>query len=360
LASPRRARTIEDRLAQRLSDPNIVYLLGAGCSSCAGLPGTVGLTQVVESELRGEAATVFQEVKRCLVVTGIEEPNIEEILSELQHRLDAKGTRRSRRDRYRHAHDAACRCIRNALLVDQSTEHHKGFIERLVSRRRAEPAPGAPPVRIFTTNYDLLIELACEECDVVFVNGFEGVFRRHWMPSCFEYDVGKQTLHAKTPRFEQSARHVRLFKLHGSLSWSDEKGVVCELEPSRASEGSPVIIYPSRLKYAASVVPPFDWLLLTFGGVLSTARVLVSVGYSYADANLNQYIYNGLDQGLHLVALSREPIGALADRAKNPQVSILNEEATIIDGVAQDRTINLWAFEEFCAWLPAVTRRKRP
>jgi hypothetical protein len=209
--------------------------------------------------------------------------------------------------------------------VDTSTEYHKEFVKRLVSRRDAEPAKKAPPIQIFTTNYDLLIELACEESGIVVINGFEGIFLRRWSPSCFDYDIGKATTHVKTPRFEPSARHIRLYKIHGSLSWFKDGGQFYEEKPHPEFKETPLIIYPSRLKYAESICPPFDWLFRKFSAAVNSANQLISIGYRFADMHLNQYIFVGLDNGLSLLVLSKEPIDSLTCKSAHPRVSIIND-----------------------------------
>jgi len=199
---------IEKLLAHKLHDPGPVFLLGAGASFCAGLPGVRGLTELVRSKLRGTNQTAFKEVIHFLIDNGIDNPNIEEILSELFHRLSGLDLSTKERSRLTELFRKICLLIKDALLIDTPTEFHIEFMKRIVSRRKAEPAKKAPPIQIFTTNYDLLIELACEAQGISAINGFEGIFKRRWNPACFDLDIGKATDHAKTPRFESSSRHI--------------------------------------------------------------------------------------------------------------------------------------------------------
>jgi len=347
-------RTLEETLAQKLREPNTVFLLGGGASFCAGLPGVFELTNLVLSMLRNESCSTFEEITQFLLDNGIKKPNIEEVLSELHHRLSAIGSVHRDKERYKATFEVVCQCIQNTLKVDGPTEYHKDFVLRLVSRREAEPAKKAPPVQIFTTNYDLLIELACEESHIVAINGFEGVFHRRWNPACFDYDIGKATTHVQTPRFDPSARHIRLYKLHGSLSWFEDDGQFYEENPMLESNRTPLIIYPSRLKYAESIRPPFDWFFRRFGAAVSDADLLICIGYRFADENLNQYIFTGLDERLSLLVLSKEPIDAFVSISTHPRVSVINEERTIIDGNDQSEVTDLWAFEKFTKWLPAL------
>lgn len=192
---------------------------------------------------------------------------------------------------------------------------------------------------------------------MVAINGFEGIFHRRWNPGCFNCDIGKATTHPKTPRFEPSARHIRLYKLHGSLSWFEDNGEFYEEKPTSGSKRVPLIIYPSRLKYAESIRPPFDWLFRRFGAAVSEARLLICIGYRFADKHLNQYIDIGLNNGLSLLVFSKEPIETLANKSTHPQVSIINEENVIIDGEKQSEVTDLWAFEKFAKWLPALKEK---
>lgn len=352
-----RKSSIERVLKHKLHDPRPVFLLGAGTSFCAELPGVLGLTELARSKLRGTTRATFNEVLSVLIDNGIDNPNIEEVLSELFHRLNSLGLPTKERTRLTELFEKVCLLIKDALLIEAPTEFHNEFMNRIVCRRKAEPAKKAPPVQIFTTNYDLLIELACEASGIVSINGFEGIFKRRWNPACFDQDIGKATDHAKTPRFESSARHIRLHKLHGSLSWYEQNGEFYE-NPNLAPDKIPLIIYPSRLKYAESIRPPFDWLFRKFASAISQANLLICIGYRFADAHINQYIFSELDNGLSLLALSKGPIEVLSGRSTHPQVSILNEQTSIIDGKTLGSISELWAFEKFAYWIPALKKEK--
>jgi len=348
---------LETGLKKRLAESKIIYLLGAGASSCARLPGIFQLMNLVRSQLHNTSRAGFDDIIQSLTDSGIKEPNIEDILSELYYRLSAVAPAHPNRQRFKIIFEEVCQSIQNTLKVDTSTEYHKEFVQRVVSRREAEPAEKAPPVQIFTTNYDLLIELACEESHMIAINGFEGIFHRRWNPACFDYDIGRATSHTKTPRFDLSARHIRLYKLHGSLSWFEKNGEFYEKKPSSGSKRLPLIIYPSRLKYAESIRPPFDWLFRRFGAAASEARLLICIGYRFGDKNLNQYIFTGLDKGLSLLVITKEPVDALNSRSSHPRVSMINEESTIIDGNKQNEVTDLWAFEKFAKWIPALKEK---
>jgi len=348
---------LENILKKKLAESNIIYLLGAGTSFCAGLPGIFRLTNLVRSQLHNTSRSGFDKIIQSFNDSGLKEPNIEDILSELYYRLSAVAPEYPNIKQYKKIFEEVCQFIQHALKVDTSTEYHKEFLQRVVSRREAEPGKKAPPVQIFTTNYDLLIELACEESHMVVINGFEGIFCRRWNPGCFDYAIGRATSHIKTPRFEISALHIRLYKLHGSLSWYEKNREFYEEKPSSGSKRVPLIIYPSRRKYAESIRPPFDWLFRRFGTAVSKARLLICIGYRFEDEDLNQYVFSSLNKGLFLLAFSKEPIDALVSKSTHPRVSLINEENVIIDGEEQNEVTDLWSFEKFAKWLPALKEK---
>jgi len=84
-------RTLEDVLKQKIRDHKIIYLLGGGASFCAGLPGIFELTDLVRSKLRNMSRSMFDEITQFLTNNSIENPNIEDVLSELHHRLSGAG-----------------------------------------------------------------------------------------------------------------------------------------------------------------------------------------------------------------------------------------------------------------------------
>ncbi len=87
-------------------------------------------------------------------------------------------------------------------------------------------------------------------------------------------------------------RWARLWKMHGSINWSeDENGKIHH----RSSPGSKQLIYPSHLKYDESRRMPYLAILdrlRTFLG--QPAAILIVSGYSFGDEHLNEVILQGL------------------------------------------------------------------
>lgn len=81
-------------------------------------------------------------------------------------------------------------------------------------------------INIFTTNYDPIIEMACEESKVVYNDGFEGRINPRFCTSNFNRMYYSQTL------FSDKAVEIPVFnliKIHGSMTWkksSNDDGFV--------------------------------------------------------------------------------------------------------------------------------------
>jgi hypothetical protein len=142
--------------------------------------------------------------------------------------------------------------------------------------------PRSHPIEIFTSNYDLLMEQALEECAVPYFDGFSGSDRTF-------FDAPSMEQHEKLP-----PRWARLWKLHGSINWWINK----DNEVQRRAQGdkdSALMIHPTHLKYDQSRVMPYIAMQDRLRAFLAGGQaVLVTCGYSFVDWHLNQAILQGL------------------------------------------------------------------
>jgi hypothetical protein len=138
------------------------------------------------------------------------------------------------------------------------------------------------PVEVFTTNYDLLMEQAFEDCQVPYFDGFAGVRRPFFDLRATEEDL-------LPPRW------ARLWKLHGSINWYQvaNKGVF--RGTSDESGDSKRVIHPSHLKYQESRRMPYLAMLDRLKAFLKQpTAMLILCGYSFRDEHLNEVIVQGL------------------------------------------------------------------
>ncbi|MGC2333871.1 MAG: SIR2 family protein [Candidatus Acidiferrales bacterium] len=152
-------------------------------------------------------------------------------------------------------------------------KHFKPLLDLVTSKL----AP-RDPVIIFTTNYDPAIELLCSQCSDEFElrDGFEfDPLRR---------DSGSpHTFNDKGPA-QSRKRVVILVKLHGPTNWFTDDGQITRGPNVFADEDQDhhkVLIYPAKRKVA--IDEPFFTADFCLHEVLSHARCLLSIGYSFRD-----------------------------------------------------------------------------
>jgi hypothetical protein len=299
------------QLDNLLSASNQSWLFGAGISFNAGIPLMGPLTSHVFSKAEKENDELTKEVLQAIKDELPEFYHIEHILSQLgdystiaERSKDKKvkiGSRSIGTEELGKLHSKLLRWIaeiirwgyipgnedspekigsRDEPLV--KVDWHRDFMLAMFNRSQAGISERRGPVRLFTTNYDTLIEDALSLCCIPYWDGFLGgavAFRSH--------HYGE-----KEPDFGYRA-HV--IKLHGSIDWhlGDDDRVWRvrdgDLYPNKSAK---VIIYPQATKYLATQRDPFsaqfDLFRRTLG--LSSENVLATCGYSYGDEHINQEI----------------------------------------------------------------------
>lgn len=301
----------EDHLKQLddfLSRPNQIWLLGAGVSKEAGIPLMHPLTTRVLELLAGsECEILFKSLAGELDAKS----HIEHILSQLGDyaalcKRGKTGAVSIAGNDYtmaelEKAHSAAVGHIadtirwgysaangtvpmkagtRNAPIV--SVTDHKNFVEALIGIRQAGLDGRRRPTRIFTINYDTLIEDALALSGYSYWDGFSGgaiAFRT------FTYGTNDPNQGYK----------VNLIKLHGSIDWF----LTTEGRVVRAREGDNypdkngrILIYPQATKYVETQRDPFSSQFDLLRRSLSDGQdsVLAICGYSFGDDHINQEI----------------------------------------------------------------------
>ncbi|SDW06132.1 SIR2 family protein [Nitrosomonas oligotropha] len=161
-------------------------------------------------------------------------------------------------------------------------DHHSAFVSALFNRSQAGVAERRRAVRLFTTNYDTLLEDALALGGFSYWDGFSGgavAYRSH------RYGDEEPSL----------GDRAHIIKLHGSIDWhlgeDDRVWRVRDgdLYPKRASR---VLIYPQSTKYLATQRDPFAAQFDLFRRALSAREenVLATCGYSFGDEHINQEI----------------------------------------------------------------------
>lgn len=312
--------------------------LGAGCpmaievDDATGtkiplIPGIAGITSSVRDELKKSAdcSGLLEVVETNLTGDGLADITIEEILSHIRGLRVIAGNAEVRGLTIAHIDkldEAICSCIHdlaNKVLPDTRTPYHQ-----LASWIDATPRDSA--VEVFTTNYDLLMEQAFESCRIPYVDGFVGSRRPFIDIRAMEED-------------HLPSRWARLWKLHGSLNWyqDKEKGV---FRATTNETGLKRVIHPSHLKYEESRRMPYLVMMDRLRGFFKQpSATLFTVGYSFRDDHINEAIIQGLEGTSTSICFSLmfEPLSiypkAVKLASERPNLRLLAKNAAVISGV---------------------------
>lgn len=169
--------------------------------------------------------------------------------------------------------------LENRIVV---IENHLAFVSALFNRSQAGIAERRRAVRLFTTNYDTLLE------DALALGGFS-----YW--DGFSGGAVAYRSHRYGDEEPESRDRAHVIKLHGSIDWhlgeDDRVWRVRDgdLYPKKISR---VLIYPQSTKYLATQRDPFAGQFDLFRRSLGAREenVLATCGYSFGDEHINQEI----------------------------------------------------------------------
>jgi hypothetical protein len=305
----------KDALAQLdnlLAASNQSWLFGAGISLDAGIPLMWPLTDRVLARARTEGDPNDIKVLEFVISQLSEDSHIEHILSQLgDHRAIADRSKNKSvtfdgvtltvsnldelhqriltwiaetiRWGYRSAKPDGTPeeigTFENRIVV---IDNHSAFVSALFNRSQAGVAERRKAVRLFTTNYDTLLEDALALGSFSYWDGFSGgavAYRSHRYG-----DEG--------PDLRDRA-HV--IKLHGSTDWhlgEDDRVWRVRDGDQYPKKVSRVLIYPQSTKYLATQRDPFAAQFELFRRSLGSREenVLATCGYSFGDEHINQEI----------------------------------------------------------------------
>ena len=209
-------------LAQAVSLEHVGTLLGAGASVACGGQTIAGLWD--EFQRDESAAHSLLVRQRFLGMPGLSPVNIEALIDDVTIALKDAKRRGENTDALRSTRAALLRAVLRAARLDDGwlgdpssaagddrLSHHVRLLTRLAYSRQ----PGQPAPWVFTTNYDMAIELAAENASLHVRDGFRGFHHRLFTPSAF--DLGLRNAEARGEA-QFGTYEIYLAKLHGSLS----------------------------------------------------------------------------------------------------------------------------------------------
>ena len=315
------------------SSNSLAFLIGAGCSRCAGLPLTNELTDKVleDDKLDAPSKEILTAVREQFA--GGVDVNIEDYLSEIVDML-AITERRAERgveentvvvgdapyaaQQLRNASNQIKQAIAGAIDKKVSIATHQLFIASVHRPLRVGRQALSQPVDYLVLNYDTIFEDALALARIPYADGLSGGATAWW----------------NTDAFDVNGLSARVIKLHGSINWYQ---FLDDPLPRRIGSGIeiqdkddiPLLIWPSSTKYQEAQRDPFAQLLnrarIALRPSAGAQRLLVICGYSFGDRHINLEIDRALQESggnLTIAAFTdkNEPTGQLKEWRENSLV----------------------------------------
>lgn len=340
------AHVVREHLSSLLQVKNLVVLLGSGASFHLGSPQTRNLSNQnvlrMIADAGGEAGD--SEAELLSVINPSDNGDLEQLLNGLQLAASLAGqagqdsvalgtgddvksypseqVESLRRSINRALAEACCLPVEAAALeppFDTDPFYaHRTFLSRLVRSRR----PNLPRPRVFTTNYDLVIERALDQLGFPYIDGFSGTVDRRLNFAYYGLDFHRveTTTQAVVARADGA---LYLHKVHGSLNWrsSVERDSLTGLESLEVKQSGDsavgddlVLIYPTAAKESDSLAYPYSDLLRLLGdAVQQEDTAIVVAGYGFADPHINRLLLRSLASNPALSVFVADPKAVLSD-----------------------------------------------
>lgn len=338
LKAPVFATALND-LDDLLMQSGKAFLLGAGCSKCAGLPLTAELTTkaLASPLLDTTTKSILTAVESQFA--GATAANIEDYLSELVDLVaiaERRGARGATTDKaslngveysakqLKDAVDQIKDAIAEVIDVSVDLATHLKFIQAVHRPARPGRTVATRPVDYLILNYDTLVESALALQKLCYADGMNGGNSAWW-------DIAT---------FESEGLDARVLKLHGSIDWSEIAGDPLPRRIARkltlpAGNDQKVLIWPASTEYRETQRDPYAQLSSLARRALrpqsGSQTVLTVCGYSFGDSHINIEIERALRESggeltLVVFTFDDEPTGELkrlhADKEITDQVRI--------------------------------------
>ncbi|MGK0602241.1 SIR2 family protein [Yokenella regensburgei] len=280
---------LKKRLQQHLGD-GLVLIVGSGLSCAEGVPGMgkLGdhLIAHVADNLSPDDLKLWNEIHPSIGTDGLEAALLKRAPTPALEAIIVKST-----GEYIAAAEAA--------IISEVFKNEKTLRLTMLLPHLLKPDKGIP---IVTTNYDRLVELACEEAGLGVDTMFSGYFAARLVPLDSHWGfcrgaklVGKHVRYRFTPK-------VNVFKPHGSLDWYHRKG-----NPVRYTGDLPLprlIITPGLNKFRSGYDSPFDKHREKANDAIDKASRFLIIGYGFNDDHLETHLTPCIRSGVRTVILT--------------------------------------------------------
>ncbi len=326
---------LEAKVTQQLKSQRVGYLLGAGSSylNNNGYPLAFQLWDKIKDSIADAAKRKDIQDKLDSGAKGIE------------HALDLLDDGGANDTPYRHLVTSAIADL--FMPMSPPLNLHGEFVRRI--SQRADPS-----VKVFSLNYDPLIEQAAAMVRVRLIDGFLGAEHCYFDPAVFEERIGRIRGSHKGRQFEETVKPIHLLKLHGSIGWYEcpTNGVRrCGFGAGPPASTKRLMIPPQRRKAEETMNRPYSALWSAFRGCLghnaAPLNRLVCIGYGFADEHINVIIDSALARTDFTVLIFAQVLAdsVWARWCTKTNAIVVTENRCALKGQVGAGHADLWSFE---------------
>jgi hypothetical protein len=325
---------LEAKVGEQLHAQRVGYLLGAGSSYLNGQGYPLAF------ELWDKIKHGIEPVSRDAI-----QAKLDSGASGIEQALDLLDDGGAKDTPYRHLVTDGLAAL--FMPMRPPLDHHISFVERI--GRRA-----APYVKVFSLNYDPLIEWAAAQSRTRLIDGFLGAGNCYFEAAVFEERIGRLRGSHRGKQFDETVKPIHLLKLHGSLGWYEcpnagvRRGPFDSLPPTAAKR---LMIPPQRRKAADTMNQPYAALWSAFRGSLAQDSAplnrLACIGYGFADEHVNSVIEAALARTDFTVLIFTKELGdvAWARWSTKPNSVVVTVSRCSLKGQTGPGHPDLWSFE---------------
>lgn len=335
VAAPDFMTELEAKVAQQLTSQRVGYLLGAGSSylNGNGYPLAFQLWDLIKGSITDAGMRDDIQAKLDGGANGIE------------HALDLLDDGGATDTPYRHLVTGALAEL--FMAKTPPLDLHGEFVRRIA--QHADPS-----VKVFSLNYDPLIERASAHVRVRVIDGYLGAEHSYFDPAVFEERIGRIRGTHKGKQFDETVKPIHLLKLHGSLGWYEcpTNGVRrCGFAEAPPAGTRRLMVPPQRRKAAETMNRPYSALWSTFRGCLghnaTPINRLVCIGYGFADEHVNAIIEAALARTDFTVLIFTKALSPPAWARWSPKTNaiVVTETQCSLKGATGPGHPDLWSFE---------------
>jgi hypothetical protein len=329
---------LEAKVAEQLKAQRVGYLLGAGSSYLdkAGYPLALELWDLIKEQITDAPKRSDIQAKLDGGAMGIEQA------------LDLLDDGGALDTPYRHLVTAAIAEL--FLPKNPPLELHVEFVRRL--SQRADPC-----VKVFTLNYDPLIERAAERARVRLIDGFIGHEHAYFNTAVFSETFLQSRGPRARPTLHPAGLPVHLYKMHGSLGWYEcpTHGVRrCAFGVAPPTHAKRLMVPPQRRKATDTMYPPYAALWSTFRGCMSQdakpLHRLACFGYGFDDEHVNAVIEAALARTDFTLLIFTKALSNTAWERWSVKANavVVTETRCSLKGAVGPGHTDLWRFERLC------------